>query len=458
MQPNRFGFRTGVDNSVNAWSILYEQPVVVALAIGVILIQILAMRSGGPAPSLAIVRNPFAAIAAASVFCRYVLCRVRKDADSVPERPPTRSGRRQRDLIVYCAPLTFGAVLLGKARGEPMPLPFLDMLAVQGALGVVGFVVAACRATTPQQRIGLIKQLGSALILPAAASMVSFGLWASAAINPVYDGHIYAFERILGVSFSLLGVWSYHVLAPFSAVATACYNTLAIGIVLVAAAQRDRARESDLLVATVAAGLIGFSLYFACPVVGPLHAFGPLYPNALPPYWKASGLLTAAVGPPRNGMPSLHTVWALLIWFNAQRLSPVPRRLAMAFAAMTLWAVMGLDDTHWFTDVVVAVPLAVAIQGTFVTGLRDDASRPWREVAICAAITAAWLINLKFPPLLLALPGVLAWAVVVSTIVWPLTRASIIGGPRRTRVPRPDDTTPDAYAAFAADGRRAATS
>ena len=81
-------------------------------------------------------------------------------------------------------------------------------------------------------------------------------------------------------------------------------------------------------------------------------------------------------------MPSLHTIWALLIWFNVGSLSARLRIGLRAFVILTLWAVMGLDDTHWLTDVVVGVPLAVAVQvgiracaGCRVVATLDDGHR-----------------------------------------------------------------------------------
>ena len=165
---------------------------------------------------------------------------------------------------------------------------------------------------------GLRRQSDGRAPLPLGASMVSYGLWATFRVNPVYDPRIYAFEEVLGVKFSLWSAQAYGILTPLSAVATACYNLVAIAIAVVAAGQRERGREQEVLNAVLISGACGFALYFVCPVVGPVVSFGPYYPDTLPTVPLHSTLLMAVGGAPRNGMPSLHTIWALLIRFSAR--------------------------------------------------------------------------------------------------------------------------------------------
>ncbi len=183
-----------------------------------------------------------------------------------------------------------------------------------------------------------------------------------------------------------------------------------------------RNASADFLTATIVAGACGFALYFVCPVVGPLTAFGPLYPGALPTIGADAPLLIAPTGAPRNGMPSLHTIWALLIWLNVGSLSARLRFGLRAFVILTLWAVMGLDDTHWLTDVVVGVPLAVALQAAFVPAPDVASSRRWVTVTACVLLTVLWLVALRAGTPLLDFPPVLAWIAVLATVCWPLSR------------------------------------
>ena len=385
--------------------LLKGRPLFAILAAGVPLIEFLARQSGGPGPSIAIVRNPFAAIAAATVFCRYIIC--------------DRRGL-SRNWVIYALPIAMIAGAWMTPSGEPRAVQTMHIMFAVGVLGAAAFVVAAAKSKTRAAKADYLSRLIDALLVPVAASMLSFGLSATSRVNPVYDARIFAFEEILGPQFSLIGVRSYALLAPLSRVATACYDMVAFCLVLVAAAQATLKREREVLDAAVLAGAIGFALYFVCPVVGPLQAFPSIYPEALPPVPVGAPLLTVAVGPPRNGMPSLHTVWALLIWFNARPLRSSLRTAVRISAVMTLWAAIGLEDTHWVTDMVVGVPLAVAIQSAAVAA--EDGRRRWSDVIVCALITGAWLIGFRLSTPILRLPMPIAWAAVIATTCWPLWR------------------------------------
>ena len=252
------------------------------------IVEYLAARNGAPGPANALVRNPFAAIAAATVFCRYFIRDLR--------------GRTRR-WIVYLTPLTWLTALAIEGQAAPPVLLWLDTLFALGVLGVVGFVIAASLSTDRDARADYVGSLMDALLLPLGASMVSYGLWATFRVNPVYHPRIYAFEELLGVKFSLWSAQAYGILTPLSAVATACYNLVAIAVAVVATGQRERGREQEVLNAVLISGACGFALYFVCPVVGPVVSFGPYYPDTLPTVPLHSTLLMAVGGAPRNGMP-----------------------------------------------------------------------------------------------------------------------------------------------------------
>jgi hypothetical protein len=371
------------------------------------IVEYLAAAGGGPRPSLALVRNPFAAIAAASVFIRYFIDDFRGPA---------------RRWVVYLTPLTWIGALAVEGGGALPTVLWLDTLFALGLLGAFGYVLAASMATEPAATARYADQLMDALLLPLAASMTSYGLWSTYGLNPVYDPRVYAFEQILGVPFSLLGAWSYRLLSPLSGIASTCYNLVAVGIALVAAGQSDERRQRGVLSATLVGGACGFALYFVCPVVGPVVSFGPFYPDTLPTVPLMPALLMARDLEPRNGMPSLHTVWALLIWFNVQAMPARLRWALRAFVVLTLWAVMSPEGSHWFMDLVVSVPLTVAIQSAFLSRGFEPARRTWSTVVVCSAVTFVWLFGFRSGGPLLAFPPILAWLAVAGTVWWPLSR------------------------------------
>jgi hypothetical protein len=377
--------------------------------------EYLAASRGGPRPTYALLYSPFSAVAAATVLFRYILY---------------DSFGRARQVLVTIALVVVAGSTAAAASGAAIPV--LRMLDALGVVGTCGFAYSALVAPTPFARAECLRRLENALILPVAASITLLGLWASSALNPVWDAGVYAFEETIGMQLSVLGVRSFNALGPLSAFADAAYSAPALGLVLVAAKQGSTRRETEVLWAAVIVGMLGYVLYFACPVVGPLTAFGPPYPVSLPSLDAIHiGPMTVAAGPPRNGMPSLHAAWALLVWFNAAPLGASWRRPIRVFVGLTFWAIMGLVDTHWATDVVVAVPLAVAVQLAIVTPSEPYRAR-WRDGALCAAIVAAWLLGLRHPDALVALPVPLAWTLVVATVAAPLYRQRVVYGPRAT--------------------------
>jgi len=70
-------------------------------------------------------------------------------------------------------------------------------------------------------------------------------------------------------------------------------------------------------------------------------------------------------------------------------------------------------------DLVVAVPLAVAIQLTFVAGAPVRGVRRFVGVTACALLTGLWLVALRWIPTFAWLPTPVAWAAVGVTVVFP---------------------------------------
>jgi membrane-associated phospholipid phosphatase len=68
---------------------------------------------------------------------------------------------------------------------------------------------------------------------------------------------------------------------------------------------------------------------------------------------------------PRNAVPSLHSAWALLIWWSLRYSKNWMRGLATVFLALTLLATLGLGE-HYPIDLVVALPFAVAAMSACV--------------------------------------------------------------------------------------------
>lgn len=316
------------------------------------------------------------------------------------------------------------ALLAGCAAFVPVvgvPFGIADGLYATGlsfvALGAVGLACLARDAITHPDRTLWRDRFLSGLYVPLATATAPVYLWLSGRINPVYDLYVFAFEDTLGVRLPVLAGHLFTAMPPLALVSALSYGALSFGIAVLYALQERERAEADILVAFAIAGLLGFSLYFVFPVVGPLTVYGDAYPDALPPLGSVAAQdFLAPVGPPRNGMPSLHTAWALLIWFNARPLAPLPRQLFRLFAALNLLATIGLPDAHWATDLVVGAPIAVATQALCGTAGAVFSPRRFAIAGVALAVIAAWFAMLWWGTMLFAAVPALSWAAILGTL------------------------------------------
>jgi hypothetical protein len=379
-----------------------------ALVVSSAIVHVAAVRGGGPSPLGAFVSNPFASVALAGIFVHYLVA---------------TTERISRERVIQATPVVLVAPLVALAAGGGAVAParlFLFALAGLGVVGAAGYVYDVVRAEGALVRSRRLDDFAAALMLPLAAAQAPWGLWTTYDLNPVYDAHVYAFEERLGLRFSLVGVQSYR-FWPLSGVATACYAALPIGLSLLALKQPTSRRRSRVLVSAVVTGVVGFTLYRVCPVVGPLQAYPDVYPARLPELAPRDiAPLVVALAAPRNGMPSLHAAWALIVAFNMHGLPRAWIVSGWIFVAMTLWAAMGLTDTHWLTDLVVAVPFSVALQSAIVGSWSGPRVRYRLTVfLLCAIWTGLWLAALRTGDIA-RLPGWVAWLAFVSTVLVPL--------------------------------------
>jgi hypothetical protein len=374
--------------------------VVLALtALTAVAAQILAYLLDGPGLLTVLRVNLFTQFACAGPFLMYCLW--------APEP------QRRKALLAGCvAFLPLAAVPLGIADG----LRAAGLCLV--ALGAVGLTCLARRALDDGDRALWRDRFLAGLYVPLATATAPFYLWLSGRINPVYDLYVFAFEDTLGLRLPILAGRLFEVMPPLALAAALSYGALSFGIAMLYAMQERARADADILVAFAVAGLLGFSLYFVFPVVGPLNVYGAAYPGSLPPFGSVIAQdFMAPIGPPRNGMPSLHTAWALLIWLNARPLAPLPRQLFRLFAALNLLATIGLPDAHWATDLIVGAPIAVATQALCgASGPVFSRSR-FAIAGACLGLIAAWFAALWWgTALFVALPG-LSWAAVAGTLV-----------------------------------------
>lgn len=366
------------------------------------IVETAARLRGGPGILQALQQDLFAQFACAGVYIMYRLWE--------------RDERRARAATMLGA----GGALAGLGGSMLAAQPPVFGLGL--ALALLGAVAFGCMAWAAsigpaRERAYWRERLAPACVVPLGVAMAPFFLWLSSQVNPVYDLYVFAFEEMLGPRFSVLAAALADSVPPLGFIAALCYVGLPFGIAALYALQRPARPDADIIVAFAVAAGIGFSLYFVFPVVGPLTLYGDAFPHALPPSASiVAGDVVIAQLSPRNGMPSLHTVWALLVWFNARALEPWPRRMLRLFASLNLVGTMTMHDAHWLSDLIVAQPLAVAVQALCTMGLPLRSAARWTAVGGGFGLVAAWLALLLWDLPFVELTAELAWLAVFATI------------------------------------------
>jgi hypothetical protein len=380
------------------------------LACSFAIVQLRALWAGGPPIGISFL-SLFASFAYASIGFHYLLAPV----------------AASRHLIIGLMLLMLAVALAFLVAQPANPIWVAKSILIGlGALGILGYT-RDILATHSPVRLDRLASLRDALIVPLAVVQVPFFLWTNAQLNPVYDALVFGFEDRLRVPFSYVAMQSYSLAEPFSVIATGCYLGLPIGLSVLGLKQLSSSATSRVLWAVVLAGVCGFALYAICPVVGPVQAFSAPFPVRIPHPSPAEIAPLRVIGHvPRNGMPSLHTVWALLMVFNTRGLAFRWRAAFLTFAVLNVWAAIG-HYQHWFMDLVVAVPLAVAIHLAISSARSGSSHAPRISSAAWAALTLLWLLGLR-RGFFLEWPTWLAWLAVVLTValpLWSVARTSV---------------------------------
>ena len=331
---------------------------------------------------------------------------------------------RRRDLVpVVVLALLFSAAKVAVAllrHGTPFDSLSTTGLGLwYGALIVSGWSLATARGAARLRELDLLLLR---LALPLGVCLSVFGLELTKShIDRTYDNFFYAFDGLLGPPVAALAVALCDRYPMLWQATYAVYESywVVLAVFIFGLLRRDERRAGELMSRWVVASLIGWAMFFVLPGVGPDVAFysvsgiGPPPPDTVRPAVMAMLLDTV----PRNAMPSLHTVWVLLLVMVAWRMSRAWFVAAVIFAAATLFATLGLRE-HYLIDLVVAVPLAVSV---YALGAVLDGEGPWQHklpaVLGGAALTALLLLAVRYGiATLRGMPGTAA-ALAIAAIV-----------------------------------------
>ncbi len=278
------------------------------------------------------------------------------------------------------------------------------------ALGHRALLAArAVAAERPAQLIICFDMLTVVLFPAVTAALLSL----TALVRPLtWDGLLLQAEAGFGVPLERGVITLFREVPAVKAVSSTLYLLLLAALALVHGLRhRLDPRRNTTLAAFLLVGVVGYVIYFFFPVAGPVFTFPGVADGAA---WVVPPGPVRPPAVPRNCMPSLHGAWAMVIFFQTRGLRRAVRVAAGVFLAGTLLATLGLGF-HYLVDLVVALPLAVVLDGLArpVTASAAVARRGWLLGG--AGVVLGWLLLLRFGSAALgATPGLL-WLLTAGT-------------------------------------------
>jgi len=329
------------------------------------------------------------------------------------------SHREFAALGVIALVLTGALRVLAFLKSQDIRL-LLDMAC---GFGMASLLLLARRAwiSTGEARTRMLALLLPALLvflfIPLTWDFHSIGIQ----VNPTTVDHLlYAADASLGGQLSFQVAQLFRDFPVVRELASFVYATLPVPFIAVLLMQwRSRGPSTgsifwDFQVLAV----LGFVVYLLYPAVGPRPIFSEKYFPDNPPA-AAEFLATWQTTPniwggdwdetARNCVPSLHTAWALMLFWHARSLPLWVRGLTGYYLCFTILATLG-QGAHYLFDLILAVPFALAIRAAGRPSRAGTARTRWGACLFGAGITTAMLLLIRF-----ALP-LLEWSVNLTRV------------------------------------------
>ncbi|MGA2966612.1 MAG: phosphatase PAP2 family protein [Terriglobales bacterium] len=189
----------------------------------------------------------------------------------------------------------------------------------------------------------------------------------------------------------------------------------------------------ELIEVLFASAMIGYAFFSIFPVCGPRYAFGRDFPGMSVPYEEFHRLALEKVAVswlfPRNGVPSLHMTWALVIWLNTRSLPRWARWAALALVLATAFDTLASGE-HYLFDLVVALPFTLWMQAWMArtVSLRDR--RRWLPAVCGCGLFVGWLVIGRFGLPLMMAGRAVAWLLVAASstvsVAWAVRLPAMI--------------------------------
>jgi len=308
--------------------------------------------------------------------------------------------------------------------GVPPEVPLL--LDVACGIGLASLLLLGWRAwaSTGEDRIRILALLMPAILvvlfIPLTKDFHRIGIQLHP--HPV-DDIMYAADASLGGQPSFAVGRLFEAVPLLDRLSNFVYSTLPLPFVVVLIMQwrSQRPSSASIFWDFQVLAVLGFVVYMLFPAVGPGVVFPDVFPHAPPS--AAEVLREWGTNPgkwggdwsdvARNCVPSLHTAWALMLWWHALSLPWWVRGLTSYYLVFTVLATLG-SGAHYAFDLILAVPFALAVRAIGLPGLPGTSRVRWGACLIGAGLTTGLLLLIRF-----GLP-VLAWSA-------DLTRVASLG-------------------------------
>jgi len=312
------------------------------------------------------------------------------------------------------------------------------LVQVMGAFGLASLLLLSCtvlwngRDREPAAHRALLPAIVLAFLVLAAQYSLNM---ASFLHHKTFDLYAFAFDGSLGFEPSfVLGrlLNSEPRLFPFLQMS---YEGILLAMAaLYAGFMRRRDRPIwEIIEVLFASAMIGYAFFSIFPVCGPRYAFGRDFPDMVVPYAAFHQLALEKVPVswlfPRNGVPSLHMTWALLIWLNTRSLPQWARMAALALVLATVFDTLASGE-HYLFDLVVALPFTLWMQAWMARTVSIRDRRRWLPAVCGCALFLAWLVIGRFGFRLMMIGRAVPWLLVVASstvsIIWAMTLPAMI--------------------------------
>jgi hypothetical protein len=299
----------------------------------------------------------------------------------------TRPPRREATLFLLCAA---GIRVIHWGLMHEHGYPGSAVINIGNYLPLFIVPTLAYRAFRgPQQAIHRLSLFGILVFWYIGVTVSYYLSFAKMVCHYKLDLFLYAFDSSLGPhwNFWLAQVASSSTLQVFT---NTIYNSMGLLPAVIFAAHIHLPKNRmNVLKLNILNPIIGLSLYFLYPAMGPRYAF-PDFPaipalNAHPTPLLVSGL--------PNAMPSLHFAATLITFFLARPWRWLRWATGLYLVAMTL-AVLATGE-HYVIDIIVAIPYSLML-----LAYCTEPGTPGRNytLAVSAGMVALWLVVLRFGP------------------------------------------------------------